>query len=121
LASKGYVETILNSLPEAVKKPVTLAFRHVLDNLSIGGIDDTERAANFRWYRFDTVTSSVANQDFSSHHGQGQTPLLLWPIMSLNATGTQIVRLRTTRASDAQWIYLSSPDTGAAISLLVEF
>jgi hypothetical protein len=121
LASKGYVESILNSLPDGVKKPVTLAFRHVLDNLSIGGVDDMQRAVNFRWYRFDAVTSSVANTEFTIHHGQGMTPLQLWPMIPLNATNVQVVRLRNTRAADAQRIYLSSPDTSASISVLVEF
>lgn len=120
MASKGYVETLLNALPEGVKTPVTQAFRHVLDNLSIGGPNDMERATNFRWYRFDTVTSSVANQEFSVHHGLGQIPLLCWPVMFLDSSGGHIVRLKATRPADAQRVYLSSPDTGASLTLMVE-
>ena len=121
MASKGYTESLLNTLPDTVKKPIMLAFRHILDNLSIGGIGDMERATNFRWYRFDTTTSSVANTEFTIHHGQGAIPLVCWPILPLGSSGGQMVRLKATRAADAQRVYLSSPDTSAALSMLIEF
>lgn len=121
MASKGYTETLLNSLPEGVKGPVTTAFRHVLDNLSIGAPDDTKRAVNFRWYRFETTTSSVADTEFSIHHGNGSIPLVCWPVLFLQSSGGQVVRLHVTRPADAQRVYLSSPDTSAAVSVLMEF
>lgn len=121
MASKGYVETLINALPEGVKNGVTSAFRYVLDNLAIGLPDSGKRATNFRWYRFDAVTSSVANTEFSIHHGQGASPLVCFPVMFLDSSGGQIVRLKVTRAADAQRIYLSSPDTGASLSVLAEF
>jgi hypothetical protein len=120
MASKGYIEPLLNALPEGVKTPVTQAFRYVLDNLSIGLPDDGKRAVNFRWYRFDVVTSSIANTEVSIHHGLGQTPLLCWPILPLDSSGGQVVRLKVTRPADAQRVYLSSPDTGASLTLLIE-
>jgi len=121
LASIGYLESLLNSLPEGVKGPVMQATRELAKNLSIGLPDDTEKAVNFRWTRFDTVTSSVANTEFSVHHGAGSTPLVCWPVLFLDSSGGQIVRLKVTRPADAQRIYLSSPDTGASVSLLAEF
>lgn len=121
MASKGYVESLLNSLPEGVKNPVTQAFRYLLDNIAIGLPDNTKRATNLRWYRFDTVTSSVANTEFSIHHGQGSSPLLCLPVAFLDSSGGQVVRLKVTRAADAQRIYFSSPDTGASLSVMVEF
>lgn len=121
MASKGYVETLLNALPDGVKTPVTQAFRHVLDNLSLGQPESGKRATNFRWYRFDTVTSSVANTEFSIHHGQGAMPIACWPVMFLDSSGGRVVRLNVTRAADAQRIYLNSPDTGASVSVMVEF
>lgn len=120
MASKGYIDSLLNALPEGVKGPVTQAFRHVLDNLSIGLPDDMKRATNFRWYRFDSVTSSVANTEFSIHHGMGTIPLLCWPILPLDSSGGQVVRINVTRPADAQRVYLSSPDTGASLTLLIE-
>ncbi len=121
MADKGYVEALLNRLPAEVKTPITSAFRFVLDNLSIGGVDDTKRAANFRWYRFDGVTSSVANQEFSIRHGQGQMPILCWPVAWLDSSGGRIVPLRVTRPADAQRMYFSSSDTSASVSILAEF
>lgn len=121
MASKGYTETLLNSLPDAVKNAITQAFRYVLDNLAIGLPDSGKRATNFRWYRFDAVTSSVANTEFSIHHGQGSLPLLCFPVAFLDSSGGQMVRVKVTRAADAQRIYLSSPDTGASLSVMVEF
>jgi hypothetical protein len=120
MASKGYVETLLNALPDNVKGPVTNAFRHVLDNLSIGVPDPMKRSVNFRWTRFDAVTSSVANTEFSIHHGLGQVPLLCLPVAWLDSSGGQMVTLKITRPADAQRVYLSSPSTGASVSLLVE-
>lgn len=121
MADKGYVESLLNALSAEIKGPVTQAFRYVLDNLSIGGVDDGKRAANFRWYRFDATTSTVANQEFSVHHGQGQTPVMCWPVAWLDGSGGRIVSLRVTRAADDQRMYFSSPDTNASISILAEF
>lgn len=121
MSSKGYVESLLNALPDGTKNPVVQAFRHVLDNGAIGLPDDTKRATNFRWYRFDTVTSSIANTEFSIHHGQGAVPLVCWPVLFLDSSGGQVVRLRVTRPADVQRMYFSSPDTGAVISILAEF
>lgn len=121
MASKGYVQSLLNALPEGTKGPVTAAILYLLDNLSVGLPDPGKRATNFRWYRFDAVTPSVANTEFTIHHGQGAVPLVCWPILPLDVNGTRMVRLTTTRAADAQRVYLSSPDTGATVSVLIEF
>ena len=112
---------MLNALPDAAKNAVTQAFRYVLDNLAIGQPDDRARATNFRWFRFSSTTSSVADTEFSIHHGQGTKPISCWPVLFLDSSGGQIVRLKVTRAADAQRIYLSSPDTGAIVTILAEF
>lgn len=121
MSDKGLVESMCAGLPDAVKKPILSAFRYILDNGAIGGVQTSERAVNFRWYRFDVTTPSVADQEFSIHHGNGSVPLLCWPILPLNEVNARVVRLRVTRAADAQRIYLSSPDTSAAITVLAEF
>jgi hypothetical protein len=121
MATKGYVDALLNALPDDAKNAVIQAFRYVLDNLAIGQPDSGKRATNFRWYRFDATTSSVANTEFSIHHGQGLMPLLCWPVMFLDSSGGRVVRLTVTRPADVQRIYLSSPDTSASVSMMVEF
>ena len=121
MASKGYLESLLNALPDDVKGPVMQAVRELATNLTIGLPDTTKKATNFRWTRFDAVTSSVANTEFSIHHGVGSLPLVCWPVMFLDSSGGQSVRLKVTKPADAQRIYLSSPDTGASVSILAEF
>lgn len=121
MASKSLVETLLNKLPDAVKGPVTQAFRHLFEaGIALGGTEDTKRAGNFKWIRFDAVTSSVANTEITIHHGLGQKPLHCLPFLPLDSSGVQLVRVKVTRPADLQRIYLSSPDTGAALSVLVE-
>lgn len=121
MANKGYLESLLNALPDNVKNPVTQAFRYFADNISAGQPDDMDRATNFRWYRFTSTTSSVANLEFSIHHGQGTKPIWFFPVAFLDSSGGQIVRLNVTRAADAQRIYLSSPDTSASLTIFAEF
>jgi hypothetical protein len=121
MASLGYLESLLNALPDGVKSPVTQAVRELAKNLAIGLPDDQKKATNFRWTRFDTVTSSVANTEFSIHHGVGSIPLVCWPVLFLDSSGGQVVRLKVTRPADAQRMYFSSPDTSASVSLLAEF
>jgi hypothetical protein len=120
MASKGYVETLINRLPEAVRSPLKYAFDHILDNGQIGGVEHGKKAQNFRWYRFDTTTSTAANVEFSIQHGLGMAPLHVLPLLPLTSSGVQMVRLMVTRPADASRVYLSSPDTNAAISVLVE-
>lgn len=120
MASKGYVESLINRLDQTVRTSLKYAFEHVLDQGQIGGIGHQEKAINFRWYRLDGTTSSNANEEFSIVHGLGLAPFHLLPLVPLTSSGTQLVRLRVTRAADASRIYLSSPDTGAAFTILAE-
>ena len=121
MASLGYLESLLNALPDGVKGPVVSAVRELSKNLTIGLPDSMKKATNFKWIRFDAVTSSVANTEFSIHHGQGSSPLVCWPVLFLDSSGGQIPRLKVTKPADAQRVYLSSPDTSASVSLLMEF
>jgi len=121
MASKGYLESLLNSLPDGVKTPVMQAVRELATNLAFGLPDPMKKATNFRAIRFDSTTAAVANTEFTIHHGQGSTPLFIWPVAYLDSSGGQMVRLKVTRPADAQRIYLSSPDTSAVVSVLAEF
>jgi hypothetical protein len=120
VANKGYVETLIGRLPEQIRTPLKYAFEHVLDNGQIGGVEHGKKAINFRWYRLDATTSTAANTEFTVAHGLGMAPYHLLPMVPLNSSGSQLVRLRVTRAADASRLYLSSPDTNAAFSILVE-
>jgi hypothetical protein len=120
VASKSYVETLLNRLEVAIRTPVVQAFQHTLDNLQIGGVAHQEKATNFRWIRLDSTTAVNANEEFTIAHGAGQTPLYLIPFLPLDSSGAWVPRLKVTRAADASRLYLSSPDTNAPFSMLME-
>jgi hypothetical protein len=120
MASKGYVESQLNRLDAKIRNVFTQVFTHVLDNLQIGGISHQEKAINFRWIRVDSTTATTANEEFSIQHGGGQTPLYLIPLLPLDSSGGWCPRLKVTRAADASRVYLSSPDTNARFSMLME-
>lgn len=120
MANKGYVESLINRLDEKIRAALTPAFQHILDNGQIGGIEHGKKALNFRWYRLDAVTSSVANAEFSIAHGLGVAPFHLLPFVPVTSSGASLARLKVTRPADASRLYLSSPDTSASISVLVE-
>jgi hypothetical protein len=120
VASKGYVESQLNRLDSKIRNVFTQVFTHVLDTYQIGGIEHQEKALNFKWVRLNSTTSSTANTEFSILHGAGVTPLYVLPLLPLDAVGSQSPRLTVTRAADASRIYLSSPDTNAPFSCLME-
>lgn len=120
MADKGYTQSLLSSLPTDQRTVLVRVFDYVLGNLRFGVRDNQDRAENFQLYRFDAVTSSVANTEFSISHGMAQAPYLLMPILPLDSSGGQIVRLKVTRAADSQRVYLSSADTGVSISVMVE-
>ena len=121
MASKGYVESLINRLDATTRVSLKAAFEHVLDTLQIGGIEHQEKAINFRMIRLDSTTAATANEEFSILHGLGTTPLHLLPLVPVSSSGAQLVRLKTSRAADASRIYLQSPDTGAPFSVLVEY
>lgn len=120
MSSKGYVESLINRLEDSVRSSLRFAFEHVMDNGQVGGIGHQEKAVNFRWYRLDGTTSTTANAEFTIEHGLGMAPYHLMPMVPLTSSGVQMVRLRVTRAADASRIYLSSPDTNAAFTILAE-
>lgn len=120
MAEKGYIASLLNTLDASLKAPLKYAFDYAMDNLSLGAMSPSPKATNFRFYRLDGVSSSVANQEFSLVHGTGQVPINLLPLAPLSNVGTQIIRLQVTRAPDVNRIYLSSPDTSASFSVLLE-
>lgn len=119
MASKGYIDQLLNRLPSEQRRPLTTAFQYVLDNLRLGLRSDRTRAENLQGYRYDVTTHATANTEFSIAHGLGSAPYLLVPILPLEV-GAQLVPLTVTQAPDAERVYLRSSSTGAAISVYLE-
>lgn len=119
MASKGYIEQLLNALGKDVRGPIVRSFQYVLDNGRFGLQTDRTRAENFQGYRFDATTPGTANEEFSIAHNLGYAPGLILPILPLEE-GTQLVPLVVTKAPDEARVYLRSSSTGAPISVYVE-
>ena len=118
MASKGYTESILNTLPADQRKALNLAFNHTLDTFRIGG---NPKALNFAWYVYSSTTSSTAGTEFSIEHGQGMVPTKMIPMVDLSQVGSQLVPLTVSKAPDDRRIYLTSTSTSAVFTALVEF
>jgi hypothetical protein len=117
MATIGYIDILLNTLEPTVKGPIKSAFDYLLSNWRLG---DGVRAENAQWYKFESTTASVANTEFSIHHGLNQKPSKLIPILDLNTVGSQLVPLVASRAPDAQRVYLKSSSTSAVFTCLLE-
>lgn len=115
--ARGYVSTLLNSLPADIKPPLQAIFDYLQDNWRLGsGV----RAANAQWYRSTFTTSSNANQEFSFSHGLDSAPTWLIPIVDLTSVGSQLVPLTVSRAPDANRVYLTSSSTSATVTVYLE-
>lgn len=116
MASKGYVNALLNPLADEIKKVLGPIFDHVLDTNRIGS---ATKAANFQWFKVSGTTSSNANEEFSILHGMESAPTWFLPVIDLVSTGTSFVPLTVTNV-DSKRIYLTSPSTGASFVAFVE-
>lgn len=117
MATKGYIDHLLNALPTELRYPLRSAFYYLMDNWRVG---DGTRAENAQWYAFESTTASVANTEFSILHGMDAAPGRLIPELRLSEVGNQIVPLTVTKAADAQRVYLKSSSTSAVFSGFLE-
>ena len=117
MASKGFINALLNGLPGEVRKVLNPAFEHVMDTWRLGTAD---KAANAAWYRFSLTTSSAAGTEFSIEHGLNQIPTLLIPVLPLDSTGVSMVPLTVSRAADGRRVYLTSTSTSAERTVFLE-
>ena len=114
---RGYVSTLLNSLPAEIKPPLQAIFDYLQDNWRLGS---RVRATNAQWYRVTGTTSSNAGTEFSIVHGLDSPPTWLIPIVDLTAVGSQLVPLTVSKAPDASRVYLTSSSTGATFTAYLE-
>lgn len=117
MASKGYVDAILNTLPADERRALSLAFAHTLDDWQLG---TGQKAQNARWYRYDATTSSSANGEFSIAHGLGRPPTTLIPVLDVGVVNARLVPLTVTRAADSQRVYLSAAELSVGITVYLE-
>ena len=121
MATAGYIEAQLGSLPSAMRAVFRGVFDYVLTSFRLGRPTAQRRAENLQLYYLTATTPAIANEEFSIVHGLPRAPYLALPVLALDGLGGgQLVRLGVPRAADATRIYLTSPDVNAPIVLLVE-
>jgi hypothetical protein len=117
MASKGYVDSLINALPTEIRYPIRSAIWYLMDNWRVG---TAARAENAQWYRVNSTTASVANTEFTVAHGLGAAPSQIVPFLDLTKVNSQLVPLVVSRAPDATYLYLKSSSTSAPFTVLVE-
>jgi hypothetical protein len=113
--ARGYIQTLLNTIPAEYRTQLVTAFDYVQDNGSLGPIEAGKRAGTMQIYWFAGTTAATAGDEFSIRHGLGQVPSYVIPGAPLDAVNASMVPLTVSRAADAQRAYFTSSSTGAAI------
>lgn len=119
MANPAFLKTLFAGVDPALRRSLDTAWEYILANLRLGRPTADSRAENLQAYFYEFTTPSVANTEFSFTHGLPTAPYLLVPVLSLEE-GAKLVRLTVTRAPDAARVYLSSPDTDAPVTILLE-
>ena len=119
MATTGYVEALLQGLPDDARRVLTQIFRYLVPNTRFGPVEDRTKSESFQAY-FYTATTDASTGEFSIQHGLSRVPYLVIPVLPLDQVGARTVPLEVTRAADAQRIYLKSTSTSAAFAIFVE-
>lgn len=120
MADIGALRSFIANLQSDVKKSVGDAFAYGFKNIRVGLPGHQKPAENLSWVQLDFTTSTTANQEIPVAHGLASAPRVAFPCLDLTSSGTQMVRLRTTRPADSRRVYLSSDSTNAAVTIFVE-
>ena len=119
----GDLRRLAQGVPDQTTRRVLTEIAELLvgrGGVEVGVPEHQTRSKNWASYYLTGTTSTTADQEFSIAHGLGRAPYVILPVLDAQTVNARAVRLKTTRAADSQRIYLSSPETGAAITLLVE-
>lgn len=117
MSAPGYIDTLLNTLDQAIRVTLSNAFQYAMRENALGS---NTKAENFSWFKVTGTTHATANTEFSVVHGMDHAPSKLIPILKLDSTTAQLVPLAVSRASDAKRIYLKSSSTSAAFVAYLE-
>lgn len=93
---------------------------YVLRDVAFGAVGDRWPSENMRGKFYAATTSDTSDAEFSISHSLGREPRALIQAVPLNVVGAKTVRLRITRAADAERLYLASPEVSAPIYVYVE-
>lgn len=121
MSSVGYLESLLNTLPQAVKAPMVNFTREAFKTLRFGAPETSAVAAeNFGGHLVPFTTSSSANGEVAVAHRLARIPRLAFQMLPLDTVNATAPVLTVTRAADATYLYVSSPTTDATGLLYVE-
>lgn len=110
MASKGYVDSLINQLPADQRVIFSQIFDEVMRQARIG---DSDKAQNFAWFQVESTTHANANTEFSVVHGMESAPSRFIPSLRLDVAGSQLVPLTVSRVADNKRAYFKSSSTGA--------
>ena len=117
----GSIETRLGGIADMETRRILVSiFTTLLPDTRFGRAVTNTPSTNMGGGFFTATTPAVANTEFSIEHSFGHAPYLLIPVLPLNSINAKIARLTVTRAADADRVWLSSPDTDAAIVVYLE-
>lgn len=121
MATSSYAKSLLGGLGADVRAAFARVFDYVFEgNLRFGPVDHQQRTENFAGIYLRSTTASTAGDEFTVAHGLPTKPRVMWQVLDPQAVNSQVVRLAVSRAADDKRVYLTSSDTGAAITLYVE-
>jgi len=121
MATLGFVETLLNGLPDATTKVVLKqVFTEILKFERFGPLLHQEPTQVGQRVYLESTTPSTADKEFSIVHGLGRPPYLAVKVLPLDSSGYEDVPLINSRSADAQRLYLRSTSSRAAFFLMVE-
>ena len=110
MANRGYVQSLINSLPDQYRVTFQAIFDEVMRQNRIG---DSDKATNFAWFAVESTTHATANTEFSVPHGMASIPSRFIPSIRLDVVGAQLVPLKVSRAADVRRAYFTSSSTSA--------
>lgn len=122
MAAVGYLESLLQSLPQEIKGPLIQFTREGFKTLRIGPPGSSAVAAeNFGAHLVPFTTHGTANTEVAVAHGLPRAPTTILtgvlPAGTVNATNPVIA---ISRAADATYVYIKSATENASGWLYVE-
>jgi hypothetical protein len=122
MAALGTVENEIKTLPANLQPTMLRIFRAFLRDLRFGHPtgETNDPLVNFGGAFLYGTTPSAPGDTVTIAHGFGRTPYLAIAGLRLDAVGSSIVPLTVQRAADDKRIYLTSTESDAPFTLLVE-
>jgi hypothetical protein len=126
MASLGFIEGELKTLPKEVQPPLLRIMREVVKQMRFGHADAETATAggdaceNFGAAFVQFTTPSIANTEVSVAHSFGRTPYLLFPVLPLDTVNAVLVPLTVTRVADDKRFFVSSSETSAVVTVYLE-